>query len=76
MVEKAEHVVLLQGSLVILVIDIQNAVLSIILWELQALLSRRQSHEAQAGEQEQPQVEHRLQQSQKRLRWGVMVREK
>lgn len=57
-VEKAKHAVLLQGFLVVLVIDIKNTVFPIILWELQALLGWGQRHEAQAREQEPPQGEH------------------
>jgi len=55
---QAEHVVCLQGFLVVLVTDIKNTVLPIVVWELKALLSRRQSHKAQAREQKQPQGEH------------------
>lgn len=59
-VEQAHHAVLLQGFLVVLVIDIQDTVFPVILWELQALLGRRQRHKAQAREQEQQQGEHGL----------------
>lgn len=58
MVEQAHDAVLLQGFLVVFVTDIYDTVFSVILWEFQALLSRRQRHKAQAGEQEQQQGQH------------------
>lgn len=57
-VEQAKHVVLLQGFLVVLIVDVKNTVFPIILWELETLLSWSQRHKAQAWEQEQPKVEH------------------
>lgn len=57
-VEQAQHVVLLQGLLVVLVVDVENAVFAVILRELQALLGRGHGHQAQAREQEQPEREH------------------
>lgn len=57
-VEQAHHGVLLQGLLVVLVVDVQDTVFAIILRELQALLGWSQGHKAQARQQEQEQGEH------------------
>lgn len=72
MVEQAEHAVLLQGSLVVLVIDVKNTVLPIVLWELQTFCSRRHIHETQAWEQEQPEGEHGPKHLQ-RMTWFLWV---
>lgn len=58
MVVQARHAVCPQGLLVVLVIDVQDAVFAVILRELQALLSRTQGQKAQAGQEEQQQGKH------------------
>ncbi|TNN53521.1 hypothetical protein EYF80_036294 [Liparis tanakae] len=57
-VEHAHHAVLLQGALVVLVIDVENAVFPVVTRELEALCCRGQRHKAQARQQEQAKGEH------------------
>lgn len=51
-VVEAHHAARPQGLLVVLVIDVQDAVFAVILRELQALLGWTQGHKAQAGQEE------------------------
>lgn len=50
-VVQARHAVCPQGLLVVLVIDVQDAVFAVILRELQSLLGRAQGHEAHAEQE-------------------------